>query len=156
MSNEYCQQETHTFRGPSRECQRKTELMWFFQKMEGNMDSRRREVRESFPKKETHVRRAIKEGKPTNEFFGVTGSICHKGRWIWMARLWPLGCRVEVPHVNPTHVSMHMTAGGSGISMVENQASKKPSGSILSLHTDEQEESPLNWTCQGQYNWFPP
>lgn len=58
-----------------------------------------------------------------------------------MARPWPLGCGVEVPHANPTYMSMDMTARGSGISMVESQASKKKSsGSILSLCTDEQKE----------------
>lgn len=51
-----------------------------FSKTEKNMDCQRKEIRGSFLRKETHVRKGIKEGKPRNGFFRVTASICHKGR----------------------------------------------------------------------------
>lgn len=33
-----------------------------------------------FSRKETHVRKGTKEGKPRNDFVRVSGSVCHKGR----------------------------------------------------------------------------
>lgn len=61
-----------------------------------------------------------------------------------MAKLWPLCWVVQVLHANPTHTLTHMAAGGSRVSTVETHTSKTASESILSLHTDEQKESPLN------------
>lgn len=46
------------------------------------LESQRKEVRESFCTKKTHVRTSIKEGKPVNEFVKVNGSIHHKVRRV--------------------------------------------------------------------------
>lgn len=120
-----------------------------FGKWGETLDSQRKKVRASFCRK-TRVRRGIKEGKPRNEFVRVNWSICHKGRWVGMARLWPSCWVAEVPHADLTHVY------ACGCWRLWYNTSGKPSHSeitsesVLSLYTDEQ-ETPLNWwTWQGQ------
>lgn len=120
------------------------------------LDSQRKKVGESFCRK-TRVRRSIREGKPRNEFVkSVNQSICHKGRSVWMARLWPSCGVAEVPHEDHTHVYargcwklwLYNTSGKPSHSEITSE-------SVLSLHTDEEKEMPLNWwTWQGQSHWL--
>lgn len=107
-------------------------------KKKQKLDSQRKEVRESFCRKKTHLRTGIKEGKPVNEFVKVNGSIHHKVKWVWMARLWPSHWEAEVPRAHPAYMFMHMAAGALMICMVEKQVCKITSEAVLSIHTDEQ------------------